>query len=201
MGPKGYYMITIPLKKLEKNLGLRLNKNIYVVGVDTASTTGVSFLTINDKEATFEWELFKLPVLPKKIKDQMEKAEKYEAVLDFATVAIRELKKQCKTLPNSTLVLEQSFMMMNPETYGVLRCLQGIFYAELYDYFDSIKIWLPGVVRKMVGFHSKLDRSAERKQKKQEIVLWVNNVLGSSLTDDNLSDATILSLAGAINLK
>jgi len=191
-------MITIPLKKLEKNLGLRLKHNIYVVGVDTASTTGVSFLTINDKEALFEWELFKLPVLPKKIKDQMEKAEKYEAVLDFATVAIRELKKQCKTLPNSTLVLEQSFMMMNPETYGVLRCLQGIFYAELYDYFDSIKIWLPGVVRKMVGFHSKLDRSAERKQKKQEIVQWVNNVLGSSLTDDNLSDATILSLAGAI---
>jgi len=193
-------MITIPLKKLEKNLGLRLNKNIYVVGVDTASTTGVSFLTITDKEALFEWELFKLPVLPKKIKDQMEKAEKYEAVLDFATVAIRELKKQCKTLPNSTLVLEQSFMMMNPETYGVLRCLQGIFYAELYDYFDSIKIWLPGVVRKMVGFHSKLDRSAERKQKKMEIIQWVNNVLGTKLTDDNIADAIILSLAGAINL-
>ena len=193
-------MITIPLKKLEKNLGLRLKHNIYVVGVDTASTTGVSFLTINDKEALFEWELFKLPVLPKKIKDQMEKAEKYEAVLDFATVAIRELKKQCKTLPNSTLVLEQSFMMMNPETYGVLRCLQGIFYAELYDYFDSIKIWLPGVVRKMVGFHSKLDRSAERKQKKMEIIQWVNNVLGTKLTDDNIADAIILSLAGAINL-
>jgi hypothetical protein len=82
-------MINIKLSKLEKNLGLRLKTNIYCVGVDTASTTGVSFLTITDKMATFEWELFKLPVLPKKIQDQMIKAEKYESVLDFATVAIR----------------------------------------------------------------------------------------------------------------
>ena len=191
-------MINITLKKLEKNLGLKLKTNIYCVGVDTASTTGVSFLTITDKAATFEWELFKLPVLPKKIQDQMVKAEKYESVLDFATVAIRDLKKKCKKTDNGILVLEQSFLQMNPETYGELRALQGIFYAELYDYFQEIKIWLPGTVRKMVGFHSSLNRSAERKDKKLEIVNWVNAVLGSQLTDDNLSDATILSLSGVI---
>ena len=191
-------MINITLKKLEKNLGLKLKTNIYCVGVDTASTTGVSFLTITDKLATFEWELFKLPVLPKKIQDQMVKAEKYESVLDFATVAIRDLKKKCKKTENGILVLEQSFLQMNPDTYGELRALQGIFYAELYDYFQEIKIWLPGTVRKMVGFHSSLNRSAERKDKKMEIVNWVNAVLGSQLTDDNLSDATILSLSGVI---
>jgi len=191
-------MIKLPLSKLERNLGLRLKTNIYCVGVDTASTTGVSFLTITDKTATFEWELFKLPVLPKKIQDQMVKAEKYESVLDFATVAIRDLKKKCKKTENGILVLEQSFLQMNPETYGELRALQGIFYAELYDYFAEIKIWLPGTVRKMVGFHSSLNRSAERKLKKSEIVNWVNAVLGSQLTDDNLSDATILSLSGVI---
>ncbi len=191
-------MINIKLSKLEKNLGLKLKTNIYCVGVDTASTTGVSFLTITDKLATFEWELFKLPVLPKKIQDQMVKAEKYESVLDFATVAIRDLKKKCKKTENGILVLEQSFLQMNPDTYGELRALQGIFYAELYDYFQEIKIWLPGTVRKMVGFHSSLNRSAERKDKKMEIVNWVNAVLGSQLTDDNLSDATILSLSGVI---
>jgi Holliday junction resolvasome RuvABC endonuclease subunit len=191
-------MINITLKKLERNLGLKLKTNIYCVGVDTASTTGVSFLTITNKIATFEWELFKLPVLPKKIKDQMIKAEKYESVLDFATVAIRELKKKCKKTENGILVLEQSFLQMNPETYGELRALQGIFYAELYDYFKEIKIWLPGTVRKMVGFHSTLNRSAERKDKKTEIVNWVNNVLGTKIDNDNISDAIILSLAGSI---
>jgi Holliday junction resolvasome RuvABC endonuclease subunit len=191
-------MINIKLSKLEKNLGLRLKTNIYCVGVDTASTTGVSFLTITDKMATFEWELFKLPVLPKKIQDQMIKAEKYESVLDFATVAIRELKKKCKKTENGILVLEQSFLQMNPDTYGELRALQGIFYAELYDYFQEIKIWLPGTVRKMVGFHSVLNRSAERKDKKMEIVQWVNNVLGTKIDNDNISDAIILSLAGVI---
>lgn len=191
-------MITLPIKKLEKNLGLKLKRNIYVIGVDTASTTGVSFLTITNSTATFEWELFKLPVLPKKVKDQMEKAEKYEAVLDFATVAIRDLKIKCKKVDNSILVLEQSFLQMNPDTYGELRALQGIFYAELYDYCDVVRIWLPGVVRKMVGFHSALNRSAERKDKKQEIVVWVNNILGTKIDNDNISDAIILSLAGAI---
>jgi Holliday junction resolvasome RuvABC endonuclease subunit len=191
-------MINITLKKFERNLGLKLKTNIYCVGVDTASTTGVSFLTITNKIATFEWELFKLPVLPKKIKDQMIKAEKYESVLDFATVAIRELKKKCKKTENGILVLEQSFLQMNPETYGELRALQGIFYAELYDYFKEIKIWLPGTVRKMVGFHSTLNRSAERKDKKTEIVNWVNNVLGTKIDNDNISDAIILSLAGSI---
>jgi Holliday junction resolvasome RuvABC endonuclease subunit len=191
-------MITLPIKKLEKNLGLKLKRNLYVIGVDTASTTGVSFLTITNSTATFEWELFKLPVLPKKVKDQMEKAEKYEAVLDFATVAIRDLKTKCKKVDNSILVLEQSFLQMNPDTYGELRALQGIFYAELYDYCDVVRIWLPGVVRKMVGFHSALNRSAERKDKKQEIVVWVNNVLGTKIDNDNISDAIILSLAGAI---
>lgn len=191
-------MINLPVKKLEKNLGLKLKNPIYCIGVDTASTTGVSFLTITDKTATFEWELFKLPVLPKKTRDQMEKAEKYEAVLDFATVAIRDLKKKCKKLDNSILVLEQSFLKMNPDTYGELRALQGIFYAELYDYCDEIKIWLPGVVRKMVGFHSTLNRSAERKDKKLEIVNWVNNVLGTKIDNDNISDVIILSIAGAI---
>ena len=191
-------MITLPLKKLERNLGLKLKTNTYIVGVDTASTTGVSFLTITDKTATFEWELFKLPVLPKKIKDQMEKAEKYESVLDFATVAIRDLKKKIKKQDNSILVLEQSFLLHNPETFGELRALSGIFYAELYDYCDIIKIWLPTVVRKMVGFQTKLNRSAERKDKKQEIVDWVNNVLGTKIDNDNISDAIILSIAGAI---
>jgi hypothetical protein len=87
---------------------------------------------------------------------------------------------------------------MNPDTYGELRALQGIFYAELYDYFQEIKIWLPGTVRKMVGFHSVLNRSAERKDKKMEIVQWVNNVLGTKIDNDNISDAIILSLAGVI---
>ena len=191
-------MIKLSLSKLEKNLGLKLRPNSYSVGVDTAATTGVSFLTITDKTATFEWELFKLPVLPKKVKDQMEKAEKYEAVLDFAVNAIRELKKKCKKTENGVLVLEQSFLQMNPDTFGELRALQGIFYAELYDYFSVVHIWLPGVVRKMVGFHSTLNKSSDRKDKKLEIVNWVNNVLGTKIDNDNISDAIILSVAGCI---
>ena len=199
-------MITLSIKKLERNLGKRIKKNVYCVGVDTASQTGVCFLTVSDKEAHFEWELFKLPTLPTKVKNQMEKAEKYELVLDGAVNSIRELKAKCKKSDNGTLILEQSFLLHNPETFGVLRALGGVFYTELYDFFPVIKFILPSEVRKIVGYTSPLavrcpkeiKKTKYSQMKKECIVKWVNNVLGTEMTSNDLADATILALAGVI---
>lgn len=193
-------MINIKISKLEKNLGRKVKCPTFCVGVDTAATTGVCILTLTGLGAHFEWELFKLPSIPRKIADQMVKAEKYEQTLDSMRGMIEEIKDKQKleNLKNSILVIEQSYMFNNPETFGILRAEQGIVYSVLGPEFEEVKIWLPTVVRKMVGFQSNLNRSAERKDKKQEIVNWVNKVLGAKLVDDNLADATILALAGVI---
>lgn len=189
-------MIKLTLKKLERNLGLKLHKNVACLGVDTASTTGLALIKTNSDKVIIKYDLFKLPSIPKKIADQMEKAEKYEQAMDSALNLIRDYEKDLKIKPPSILVLEQSFLFKNPETFGYLRGLQGIFYSELYDCFDEIKIYLPTVTRKLVGFHSSLPRGTKTEIKKKEICNWVSNVIEKEIKDHNIADALILSLSG-----
>jgi hypothetical protein len=204
-------MITLNIKKVEKKLGRKLQKNSFCLGVDTAATTGLALITTTETDLILETDIFKLPILPRKIADQMIKAEKYEQSLDSMINLIREFKKKYETLLNtprkdSILVLEQSYMFNNPETFGILRAEAGLMYSEFYDLFSEIKVWLATVVRKIVGFQSIYSRSdlqhlkpgKRTEKKKLEIVNWVNNKLGTEIEDNNIADAVILSLAGII---
>jgi len=189
-------MISLLLSKLEKNLGLKLRKNVMCLGVDTASTTGLALISTFGGKAIIDYSIFKLPSIPRKIADQMLKAEKYEQAMDSALNLIRDYKKEMKIKSPSILILEQSFLLMSPETFGYLRSLGGVFYSELYDSFDEIKFYLPGVARKLVGFHSNLKRGTPTDQKKKEIVDWISNVVGEKIKDHNIADSILLSLAG-----
>jgi Holliday junction resolvasome RuvABC endonuclease subunit len=189
-------MIKLSLKKLERNLGLKLRKNVMCLGVDTASTTGLALISTFGGKVIIDYSIFKLPTIPRKIADQMEKAEKYEQAMDSALNLIRDYKKEMKVKSPSILVLEQSFLFKNPETFGYLRGLQGVFYSELYDSFDEIKIYLPTVTRKLVGFHSLLPRGTKTEIKKKEICDWASKVVGEEIKDHNIADAILLSLAG-----
>lgn len=194
-------MIKLFLKKLERNLGLKLRKNVMCLGVDTASTTGLALISTFGNKVIINTSIFKLPSIPKKIADQIEKAEKYEQAMDSALNLIRDYKKENISFKNpeglhKILVLEQSFLFKNPETFGYLRGLQGIFYSELYDSFDEIKIYLPTVTRKLVGFHSLLPRGTKTDIKKKEICEWVSKVMGEEIKDHNIADSLLLALAG-----
>jgi hypothetical protein len=189
-------------QKLEKNLGYKVMDNITCLGVDTATSTGLALIKIKKNKVTIETSTFKLPTIPKKIADQLEKAEKYEKAMESGVNLIREYMKDKKIETPSLLVLEQSFLLMigkrviNPETYGYLRSLGGVYYSELFDYFDNIKIYLATVARKLSGFHSKLERGTERTEKKQEICKWISNIIQEEIKDDNCADALMLSFAG-----
>ena len=186
----------IKLAKLQKNLGYKIKKNIYCLGVDTASTTGIAIVKVSNKYVDINTSIIKIPSIPRKIKDQLEKAEKYEIAMEGLLNSIRNFTKDIKVPSKSMLILEQSFLSINPVTFGFLRCCQGIFYSELYDYFSAIKIWLPTTVRKMVGFKSSLPKGTKSKDKKKEIMNWVSNVIEEKILDDNISDALVLTFAG-----
>lgn len=202
-------MIILSLKKLEKGLGLKLKTNAICLGVDTASTTGLALISINDDKVIIETSLFKLPSIPKKIADQMKKAEKYEQAMDSALNLIRDYRKEKLNYQNpegvpKILILEQSFLLrignrvINPETYGYLRSLGGIYYSELYDSFDEIKFYLATVVRKLVGFRSNLKRGTPTEEKKKEICNWISNVVKEKIESSDIADAMILSFAGLL---
>jgi hypothetical protein len=176
-------------------LGFKLKRNAYTLGVDTASITGLAILETDKKTLQIKTSTFKLPV----VKKTEELSDKFVEKLEFMLRTIRDFKKQefTKKKANKTiLVLENSFMGVNVVTFGLLRMLAGIVFAELFDNFEEIKIIFPMSARKNVGFKSQLKRGAKRTEKKQEIINFINAIFDTQIKDDNQVDALILALNG-----
>lgn len=193
--------MNLKIKDIEKKLGFKLKKNVYVLGVDTASVTGLCIAETDKNSLKIKTSLFKLPKLNK----EEEFADKYVEKLEFMLRTIREFKKSLKPKQKSILVLEQSFLgfffnkkqvFANAVTFGLLRALQGICFAELFDIFEIIKIPLATTARKEVGFKSKLKKGTKREEKKQEIIDWINQIFGTKEENDNITDSILLALYG-----
>ena len=119
--------------------------------------------------------------------------------LEFMLRSIRDFKKKefgKKKATKTVLVLENSFLGCNPVTFGLLRMLCGIIFAELFDNFEKIKIIFPMSARKNIRFKSQLKRGTKRQEKKKELIDFINNIFGTKETDDNICDALILALNG-----
>jgi hypothetical protein len=186
------------LKKLEKNLGFKLRDNIFCLAIDTATKSGIAFISIIKGKLQIDTCTFKLPPMPKDIET---KAEKYEEHLEmFYNLVSNELipyiEKQKFKFEYKLLVLENSFLKMNIVTFGFLRALQGIAYARLRPYFPKPKIIFPVSARKLVGFKSTLPKKSTSKNKKKEIMKWISNIVEEEITDDNIADALLLAFAG-----
>ena len=188
------------IKDIEKITGYKLKRNSFILAFDTATKTGIAKITTTDKKLILTTELMRVPAIPK---DTENKAIKYEEALGILLIMIREFRKTLKEKSQETiLVLENSYLGFNPETYGFLKGFMGLIYAELYDYFENILILYPSAARKRAGFKSKIPRKhgmtagKARIARKQEIMDFINNIFKSDIKDDNEADAIILGLAG-----
>jgi len=183
-------------KRLERNLGFKIQKKVYCMAVDTATKSGIAIVFADYNKTTIETFTMKLPALHKSI---ITKEEKYEEHLKLFYKLVVE-KLEPKTLiygyPSALLILENSFLKMNVVTFGFLRALQGIVYAKLFEKFGLIKIIFPKTARKLVGFQSSLSKGSKNKDKKKEIMKWISNVVEEKITDDNEADALMLAFAG-----
>jgi Holliday junction resolvasome RuvABC endonuclease subunit len=187
--------MTFKIKDIEKKLGFKLKRNTYCIGIDTASTTGLAIIETDNKSLKIKTSIFKLPV----VKKTDELSEKFVEKLTFMLLSIRDFKEKevgNKRANKTILVLENSFLSLNPVTFGLLRMLCGIIFAELFDNFEDIKIIFPNTARKEIGFKSQLKRGSKREEKKKELIDFINNIFGTKETDDNIIDALILALNG-----
>lgn len=192
--------MTFKIKDIEKRLGFKLKRNSYVLGVDTASITGLAILETDKKSLKVKTSTFKLPV----VKKTEELSDKFVEKLEFMLRTIRDFKKTefTKKKANETiLVLENSFMGVNVVTFGLLRMLAGIVFSELFDNFEEIKIIFPMSARKNIGFKSQLKRGVKRQEKKKELIDFINNIFNTTIKDDNEIDAIILALNGLREIK
>lgn len=197
-------MPNFKIRDIEKRLGFKLRRNAYVVGVDTASTTGLAILETDNKMLRIKTSIFKLPL----VKKTDELSDKFVEKLEFMLRSIRDFKKNefgQKKANKTILILENSFMGCNVVTFGLLRMLCGIIFAELFDNFEKIKIIFPMSARKEIGFKSEIKRvkgatnkekTQSRKDKKQELIDFINKIFGTSETSDDITDAIILALNG-----
>lgn len=187
--------MTFKIKDIEKKLGFKLLRNTMVLGVDTASTTGLAILETNNKSLMVKTSIFKLP----EVKKEDELSDKFVEKLEFMLRSIRDFKKKefgYKKASKTILVLENSFLSFNPVTFGLLRMLCGIIFAELFDNFEKIKIIFPMSARKNVGFKSQLKKGSKSIDKKKEIINFINNIFETKETSDDIADALILALNG-----
>ena len=192
------------IKDIESRLTFKLRKNTYCIGIDTASTTGLAILETDNKSLKVKTSIFKLPA----VKQTDELSDKFVEKLEFMLRSIRDFKKNefgQKKANKTVLVLENSFMGCNVVTFGLLRMLCGIIFAELFDNFEEIKIIFPMSARKEIGFKSEIKRvkgatnkekTQSRKDKKQELIDFINNIFGTKETSDDICDALILALNG-----
>jgi hypothetical protein len=184
--------------KLQKNLGFKLQDNIFCLAIDTATKSGITFISIIKGKLKIETFVIKLPALPKDMESKAEKYEEhlkmfYQLILDELVTKIQKTDfKKGKKL----LVLENSFLKMNIVTFGILRAYQGIAYATLKPYFNEVKIIFPITARKLVGFESRLPKGTKGKEKKAEICKWISNVVEEEITEDNCADSLLLAFAG-----
>jgi Holliday junction resolvasome RuvABC endonuclease subunit len=181
------------LKDLEHNLGYKVYDNVVCVGIDTASKSGISIVQIIKGKIKIETFTLKIPLLSTDIE---EKTEKYAQHLkDFSDLFDKELLPKLKNQTNDLLVLEQSFLTINPVTYGLLRAMQGILFEKLRNKFKNIKFIFPLTARKEIGFRSQLPKGSKPKDKKKEIMTFISNIIKEPVEDDNIADALLLVFA------
>ena len=183
------------LKRLERNLGIKLQDNVFCLAVDTATKSGIAMIEINKGKLSITNYTIQLPKLSE---DSETKAEKYEEHLSsFCDLVDNEIIKKLPNYDkeNSTLCLENSFLKMNVVTFGFLRALQGIVYAKLRERFNKKIIVYPISARNLVNFKSILPRGTKSKDKKKEIMKFISNIVEEEIKDDNCADALLLAFA------
>lgn len=177
------------------------NHIIYVrrkkCGFWCGNCSGICRMWIDDTNVRIKTEVLKLDVNAKEVDATDEKGEKLEIKMNAFHLMAKELAKSIKYNEGNILVLENSYSGINVWTYGILRIFAGIFYTNLYDKFDNVKLIFPTSARKMVGFKSSLPKGTKSKDKKKEIMIWISNIVKEDIKEDNEADALLLCLAGA----
>lgn len=168
---------------IETEFGVELKSNTVSLGLDTASTTGYAVCRSNGKTITVETGYFKLDL--SNIKDKkLREFLRYEMVYNN----LKEIIKK-----NQITVIENVYHGVNPKTTIMLARIGAIAYAVARESGiskEDIKWLTASEARKNLGLKGT--------GKKAEIMETVNTILETSIKNDNIIDAIVLSLNGLI---
>jgi len=166
----------IKIVDLEAKLNKKIKRNFVSIGVDTATTTGIGFISTDKTYITIDW-----------------------AFIKFETNSIQELYKQMyvefgKFIDKNVdcCVVEDVFLGMNPAVTIKLARFGGLVMAQAINndvHFETI-----GAKSSRAKFF-KLDSKKYKGKTKQAVADYLKGI-GIKIDEDNCADGVILALLG-----
>ncbi len=167
-------MITLKIKTIEKKFGIKVKRNINVLGVDTASRTGYATIRVNTKNLYLDYgyiDVRKLPTLN----------EKYNVI-------IKEFDNLIKT-EQDRVVVEDTFFGPNVYALKLLSRIGMVVYVlSFLKNIKKIDFINASSARSKLGFNSKA--------KKEEIHKELRKRINIETIDKDIVDGVILALVG-----
>jgi Holliday junction resolvasome RuvABC endonuclease subunit len=169
----------ISIKDLEARLGKKIKRNFSSIGVDTATKTGLGFISVDDEEVDINWSL-----------------------ISFEANSIQELYKQMyKEFGNfidkytDVVVVEDVFLGMNPDVTIKLARFGGLAMAQAIN--NDIPFKTIGAKSARAKLF-KLDQKAYKGRTKQAVADYLKSI-GIEIDEDNCADGVILAILGIID--
>jgi Holliday junction resolvasome RuvABC endonuclease subunit len=172
-------MIKISIKDLELKLGRKIKRNFSSVGIDTASITGVGFVTSNENDVNIDWSLisFKANTIQQLYKQMY---NEFGAFIDESI---------------DIVVVENVFLGMNPDVTIKLARFGGLAMACAIN--KNIPFETIGASSSRAKLFT-LDRKKYKGKPKEAVADYLKSI-GIEITEDNCADGVILALLGIID--
>ena len=179
----------IKLKKIEKDLGIKLKRNTISIGFDVSvHSTGIAIIRTTDNTLIID-RTHKITV-PHKV-------ELFDAV-DLFLEQLGEFKKEVsKKYKLDINIIEDCFFGSNVKTLKSLARFSILVYVKMKNISKVTKMMLPNSARSIIGF-KKSSKKIKGHALKKEIISYINIILHTKYRpkDSDMADACVLALSG-----
>ena len=171
-------MIKLDILELENRLGKKLKRNYASVGVDTAQTCGVGFVSTSDKMVEIDWSLIKF--------EANSTVELYKQMYnEFGNFIDKSI---------DFVVVEDVFLGMSPAVTIKLSRFGGLVMAQAIN--NNIPFETIGASSSRAKLFT-LDRKKYKGKPKEAVADYLKSI-GVEIDEDNCADGVILALLGII---
>lgn len=167
-------MRKISLRKIEKQLKVKLNKKVKALGIDTASRTGWCVAQIVGTQVVFDYGFVKL--------ESQDKYFRYNHFIDLFESLIQS---------DMAVVIEESFYGFNVKSFQFLSRIGMIAYMAAYQKgCTDIEFLMATQARSRLGIRGN--------SKKRDVQKEFKTRLNIRLDDEDIIDAIILAICGLV---
>jgi len=171
-------MIKLPIKDLELKLGHKIKRHFSSIGIDTATTTGIGFITVDANYAMIDWTLLKFEA-NSQIELYKQMYYEFQNIIDESV---------------DFVVVENVFLGMNPDVTIKLARFGGLAMACAIN--KGISFATIGASSSRAKLFT-LDRKKYKGKPKEAVADYLKSI-GIEIDEDNCADGVILALLGII---